>query len=710
MVDFFRFSLSKGAQTIDVPFPFADASGPFGIVRMEHIRKEIGSVIEIAFEPLPDGGQSTGNFGKFEIRGRFTPSAGDSIFVNGFQSWTDSRLFSPEEKIRPLSRFAAKMFKLDRFGDYHFYPYTGKRGCFHGYTFTYVRHEDGTIEFIGALDETDGYTIFKWDLPDAGISVVKDVEGSAGFRRRRPLRLFHGEGREGEIWDAYAALLDNPRPPGGMVTGWTSWYYHYTDITEEKILANLKSFGKAWGGAPDKAGHMRVFQIDDGFETAMGDWLSLKSSFPSGMGHLARKIREAGFVPGLWLAPFVCSCWSRVALDHPDWLVRDDTGEPFAAGWNPAWSEGRPFGKGTFYAMDIINDGYRAYMKNVFHVARKDWGFEFFKLDFLYAAGIRPHHGFSRGQIMALGMEFARELAGDARILGCGVPLGSSFGLTEGMRIGSDVALKWEDVKLNLFHYRERVSTVNSLTSTLGRRQPGGRVFMNDPDVFILREKGTALTRSEKYTLFLANNIFGQVILTSDNPDEYGHRERNLYLSMFPVRPKTTRDVIDQGGIKIVFFSIDDFEYTAYLNLSSKPGTVTLPDGWHFESLPWRSDEGTAVRYLKGGSSLTLPPHESACFLKVDPERSAFAGSTGHLFPGCEIHSLSFNVLTPTTGDIQVALDSQALRYGGNTAPPSLLFILPKRETWTVNGLKTRGFDVRGLGDGELGIVRASLD
>ena len=45
----------------------------------------------------------------------------------------------------------------------------------------------------------------------------------------------------------------------------------------------------------------------------------------------------------------------------------------------------------------------------------------------------------------------------------------------------------WEDKRLKMLRYRERVSTVNSLISAIGRRHLNGKVFWNDPDVFILR-------------------------------------------------------------------------------------------------------------------------------------------------------------------------------------------------------------------------------
>jgi alpha-galactosidase len=42
--------------------------------------------------------------------------------------------------------------------------------------------------------------------------------------------------------------------------------------------------------------------------------------------------------------------------------------------------------------------------------------------------------------------------------------------------------------------HRERVSTKNSIDDTTFRRQLNGRAFMNDPDVFFLRDENCKLT------------------------------------------------------------------------------------------------------------------------------------------------------------------------------------------------------------------------
>ena len=84
------------------------------------------------------------------------------------------------------------------------------------------------------------------------------------------------------------------------------------------------------------------------------------------------------------------------------------------------------------------------YVKTVFRTVIDDWGFSFVKLDFLYAACMTGAHGFSRGELMGRAMDFLRETVGDGKILGCGVPLASAFGVVDYCRIGCDVSLDWD--------------------------------------------------------------------------------------------------------------------------------------------------------------------------------------------------------------------------------------------------------------------------
>ena len=489
----------------------------------------------------------------------------DRVFCNGYQSWTDSREFRADESI-PGLRSVMRLIKMQRYGDIHFFPYSGKTGGMHSHTYSYIRRgEDFTL--VGSLSEQWGYTIFLYDTPAGSLKIIKDCEGLLVDRNLAVLEIVLCRGREEDVFSRYFSLA-KCAGTGKPVTGWTSWYNYYTKISEDIILSNLSSLAE--GRIP-----IETFQIDDGFQTHVGDWLSIKPEFPGGMKHIADEIHRHDYKAGLWLAPFICEKKSDLAKNHKKWLVADASGKPVVAGWNPGWS-------GDFYALDIYNPRVRDYIDDVFHTVLREWDFDMVKLDFLYAAAIIPRAGKSRGAIMHDAMVFLRECVKSRKILGCGVPLGSSFGLVDYCRIGGDVALKWEDRLLKFMRYRERVDTLHSLTSTIGRRHLNGNAFINDPDVFILRDENTSLTADEKISLFILNNIYGGLIFTSDDVSTYSRETMRLYRSMFPLREKNIHSSREDSGLHTVHFSIGSLSYLAYSNLSESVRSFNLEKGVFF--------------------------------------------------------------------------------------------------------------------------------
>ena len=469
------------------------------------------------------------------VTARFTfPFAGkDRIFVNGYQSWTDSREYAvsalpdrkkkePTEKTtfvgRRLHRLSGpakalvNRYAFDRYGDYDFVVYGKRPGQLHAFSYAYVRRED-RYTLLGSLAEESGFTVIRFDTVENAITLEKDCRGHHFTGEYRVFDLAILTGKENEVFDRYFSLLGVPKPRRERIFGYTSWYNRYENITEDTVASDLRGFTGA-DPAPD------VFQIDDGYEQAVGDWLIADPvKFPSGMAAAAEKIRAAGMTPGLWLAPFAAEKKSELVKHHPDWLLRDEKGDPVVGGSN--WS--------GFYALDIYNEDVRAYLREVFDTVIGKWGFGLVKLDFLYAACIRPRRDKTRGEVMYDGMRLLRELCGDALILGCGVPLAPAFGLADYCRIGCDVSLSWDDKLYMRAMHRERISTKNTILNTVFRRQLNGRAFMNDPDVFLLRSDNTRLTVRQKKILGTVNALFGGVLFTSDDISAYDPATRAVF-------------------------------------------------------------------------------------------------------------------------------------------------------------------------------------
>ena len=230
---------------------------------------------------------------------------------------------------------------------------------------------------------------------------------------------------------------------------------------------------------------------------------------------IADNIHRNGMKAGLWLAPFAVTPKSHIYKRHKDWLVRDKNGKAHFASHN--W--------GGFYALDIYNNEVRAYIRKVFDTVLNKWGYDMVKLDFLYACCIIPIHNKSRGQIMCDAMDFLRECCGDKIILGCGVPLAPAFGKVDFCRIGADMGLNWKNSALA----REDVSVQHTLMNTVFRRHLDGRAFLNDPDVFLLRDNNIKMPLSQRKIIARVNSLCGNLLFVSDDVSRYTEEQKKIF-------------------------------------------------------------------------------------------------------------------------------------------------------------------------------------
>ena len=66
------------------------------------------------------------------------------IMVNGYQSWTDTREYSIDEKMPDIGKFYRLFFgkPFRASGDYAIAHYNGHKGFFHGVSYSYIRQKD----------------------------------------------------------------------------------------------------------------------------------------------------------------------------------------------------------------------------------------------------------------------------------------------------------------------------------------------------------------------------------------------------------------------------------------------------------------------------------------------------------------------------------------------------------------------------------------
>jgi alpha-galactosidase len=359
-------------------------------------------------------------------------------------------------------------------------------------------------ELVGYLEYFD--TVFDEPIPLEPLVLFQNGSKDAGSGG--PSLLTPESPVEGllEEYADLAAAENSARVPARNPVGWSSWYHYFTNLQWEDIEKNLRLAREDWP--------FDVFQVDDGFEKDIGDWLTAKAGFRS-LPELARLINGQGFTAGIWTAPFSAAETSELFLKHPDWMVQE-AGAPKVCYRN--WGK-------RIYALDTTRPDVKEWLQEIFSALRR-MGFSYFKVDFLFAAAM-PGERAEKGtpiQAYRAGMKTIRQAVGDGFILGCGAPLLPSAGFVEGMRVGEDTAPQW-DIKRGAF---QGPNAYYALKNSIMRSFLHRRLWLNDPDCLLLRNQDISLTPNERELYALAVGTLDNMIIESDDLALVDDRGRRL--------------------------------------------------------------------------------------------------------------------------------------------------------------------------------------
>jgi alpha-galactosidase len=432
------------------------------------------------------------------------------MFRNGYQSWSQTNTVVPGVDVDPSSLGTVEMVTMMHHADQRSTIPEQLRS-----ELVTVLADAGDAVLIGFLggDRHDGTIRIGQGLSGTEVAVEAFL-GSA--------ELAPGETRElhevvlRHTTDPVAALDDwasecgaraGARTDAGFQVGWCSWYHYFDRVTEADLRANLA----AADGWP-----FDVVQLDDGYQSQVGDWLTTNDKFPSGLAGVAQAITSAGYRAGLWLAPFGVAANSVLAAEHPDWLVLHPDGDPLISMYGEHWG-------GFVHTLDVTRPEVLVHLEQL---ARDlvALGFSYLKLDFTYSPGFDAQwhdRSLTPAQRVRAGYDAIRRGAGDDTfILGCGAPQGACIGVVDGMRIGPDVAPFWHPRPDEWgFHGYELTipSTSNGWRSTLTRSFEHRRLWLNDPDCVMLRSTDTELTPDQVRAWALAVGVSGGMVLVSDD-------------------------------------------------------------------------------------------------------------------------------------------------------------------------------------------------
>ena len=153
-----------------------------------------------------------------------------------------------------------------------------------------------------------------WQVDPAGVSLWMDVSNGGGgvMLGERELhaatvvsRQGQAEEHPGEAVAAFCKLMcPTPRLPKGPVYGTNDWYYAYGKNSEEGILRDTDLIVSL----SPKDGVRPFSVIDDGWRD--------NAKFPD-MAKLAKKIREHGAKPGIWIRPTIAAAGTEEELLLP---------------------------------------------------------------------------------------------------------------------------------------------------------------------------------------------------------------------------------------------------------------------------------------------------------------------------------------------------------------------------------------------------------
>ena len=389
----------------------------------------------------------------------------------------------------------------------------------------YVHEKNPNGSWLGAVEFEDGNILLLGALATDAHVILVDDQLSGRFESGEEEWLI-AFGPENVVFEEYAkqlAIRFGKLEMGGAPRVWCSWYSLYTAISEplmHKIIDGL-------GDLP-----FDVIQIDDGWQKDIGDW-EPNSRFPSGMNALAEKISYTGRRAGLWLAPLIATRSSRLFRKHSDWFLRDERGRFVSAGFN--WGE-------QLYALDTTHPAVTDWLVALMKQARA-WGFDYLKLDFLYAGALKGkrYADIPREAAYRRSLRVMRQAMGqDAFFLACGTPILPALGICDAIRIGPDVSGDWESYRDANLLYNPTTPGVKNAIRTAVHRLWLNSIIQIDPDVAYFAARENRLSQDQK-SLLQDLALICNFRATSDLPLWMTNDERERLRQFLTAQPTILR-------------------------------------------------------------------------------------------------------------------------------------------------------------------------
>ncbi len=369
-------------------------------------------------------------------------------------------------------------------------------------------------------------------------------------------------------------------------TGWCSWYCFGPRITAKQVLHNLDVIAK-------DISNLQYVQVEDGYQSAMGDWLETGKAFGGDVVSVLKQIRQRGFEPAIWVAPFIAEENSHVFQQHPDWFIQGADGKPLPSsqvtfgGWR----------HGPWYALHGTHPQVQKHFEELFRMMRREWSCTYFKLDASFWGAMHGGHFHApkatRIEAYRRGMEAIRRGAGDGYILGCNHPIWPSFGLIDGSRSSGDIKRQWPTFA----------------RQALNRNWQNGRLWWNDPDAVLLTGN---LTDDEFQFHATAVYASGGMVLSGDDLTKIPSGRLVMLRKLLP--PIGIPAEFEDDSFRVGVIKLPVARMVCLFNWGDEPQTVSfrlpeasrITDYWSGEDLGQHEVTFT----VKG-----MPPHSARLLL-----------------------------------------------------------------------------------------------
>ncbi len=427
----------------------------------------------------------------------------DEIFCNGFQSHTESLVYSPNESLPVLGGLAGS--KWHQLGNYRHPLLKDLSANLHSWTYSHIRQSNGQYLLIGSLAENTGFTIIKHCC---NLNVIKISWEATDFTIAHSfpaLDVVILKGKEEVVFDQYFALMES-RVSGENIP-LRSGISVDTEVEEGFLQEQIGAFGAQ--GIP-----FDVVMVQSGYPLAMGDWLTGTGSAPKGIPNTAKVIHDSGLKAGIQIAPFLCSRDSDFFKNKKDCLLKDTTGQLVKI--KNAAAAG-----GYFYVLDFYTKAVSDYLSTVLNALTQQWSYDFISLDWLHIVCLYPPPTKTMGQVMCEVLDFLRDRCGNTPLIASSVPLGAAFGKVEYCQMAAYPISSWNSSWLSWNKVRERATALASIPSQLNRRHAINRIFRPAPSLMISGKTLSRYSINQQQTLLVTNSLCGAgFIVTRDGTTE----------------------------------------------------------------------------------------------------------------------------------------------------------------------------------------------